>query len=138
MKKDIHPTYYSDARIICACGQTMTTGSTVKEIHVEICSACHPFYTGKEKLIDTAGRVDRFKKMKKLQEETSKIRKGKAIKKQRASTRKLEKERARIKEEIKSANVVEIKKPAVKKPVVKKTSPKKTTKKVTPKKVTKK
>ncbi len=54
MKKNIHPTYYSDAKIICACGKTFVIGSTMKEIHVEICSNCHPFYTGKKKLIDTA------------------------------------------------------------------------------------
>jgi large subunit ribosomal protein L31 len=63
MKKDIHPAYYNDARVICACGHTFTTGSTQKEIHVEICSACHPFFTGKQKLVDTAGRVDRYKRM---------------------------------------------------------------------------
>ncbi len=62
MKKDIHPEYYPDAVIKCACGHTFTVGSTVKEIHVEICSHCHPFYTGKETIVDTAGRVDRFKK----------------------------------------------------------------------------
>ncbi|MDZ7798511.1 MAG: 50S ribosomal protein L31 [Patescibacteria group bacterium] len=63
MKKDTHPKYYKKAKVVCACGNTFTTGSTKKEIQVEICSACHPFYTGKSKLIDTAGRVDRFKKM---------------------------------------------------------------------------
>ncbi len=63
MKKDIHPKYYSDAKIICACGNTITTGSTVKEMKVEICAACHPFYTGKKKVLDTTGRVDRFKKL---------------------------------------------------------------------------
>jgi len=62
MKKDIHPTYYHDAKVICACGNTFTTGSTKKEIHVEICSACHPFYTGKQKLVDTAGRVEKYQK----------------------------------------------------------------------------
>ncbi|MFC1662896.1 50S ribosomal protein L31 [Patescibacteria group bacterium] len=62
MKKDTHPKYYSQAKITCACGNTFTTGSTVEEIHVEICSNCHPFYTGKQKLVDTAGRVDRFKR----------------------------------------------------------------------------
>lgn len=62
MKKDTHPTYYTDAKVTCACGNAFTTGSTVKELHIEICSACHPFYTGKEKVLDTAGRVDRFKK----------------------------------------------------------------------------
>lgn len=101
MKKDIHPEYHKDAKIICACGNTMTIGSTVKEIKVEICSACHPFYTGKEKLVDTAGRVDRFKKIKELQEKASKTRKGKAVKKARAQKRKLEKEKEKIKEEIK-------------------------------------
>ena len=63
MKKDIHPQYYPNAKATCACGNTFTTGSTKPELNVEICSACHPFYTGKEKLIDTAGRVDRFRKM---------------------------------------------------------------------------
>lgn len=62
MKTDIHPTYYPDAKVVCACGNSFTTGSTVKEIHVEICSACHPFYTGKQKLVDTAGRVEKFQK----------------------------------------------------------------------------
>jgi large subunit ribosomal protein L31 len=63
MKKDIHPKYHSDAQIICACGNIIKAGSTVKEMKVEICSACHPFYTGKKKTLDTTGRVDRFKKM---------------------------------------------------------------------------
>ncbi len=62
MKKDIHPSYYPNAKVVCACGNSFTTGSTVKELHVEICSACHPFYTGKEKIVDTAGRVERFQK----------------------------------------------------------------------------
>lgn len=61
MKKDIHPKY-GKANVRCACGNTFETGSTKKEIHVEICSACHPFYTGKQKLIDSGGRVDKFKK----------------------------------------------------------------------------
>lgn len=61
MKKDIHPKYYKDAKVSCACGATFITGSTEPEIQVEICSMCHPFYTGTQKLVDTAGRVDRFK-----------------------------------------------------------------------------
>ncbi len=61
MKKDIHPKY-GKANVRCACGNTFETGSTKQDIHVEICSACHPFYTGKQKLIDSGGRVDRFKK----------------------------------------------------------------------------
>ena len=60
MKAEIHPTYFPDAKIICACGNVITTGSTVSEIHVELCSKCHPFYTGKQKLIDTARRVEKF------------------------------------------------------------------------------
>lgn len=61
MKKDIHPKY-QDTTITCACGSVIKTKSTVKDIHVEICSSCHPFFTGKQKLVDTAGRVERFKK----------------------------------------------------------------------------
>ncbi|HET9582314.1 MAG TPA: 50S ribosomal protein L31 [Gemmatimonadota bacterium] len=60
MKKEIHPEYV-DARIVCACGNVIETRSTVAEIHVEICSNCHPFFTGKQKLIDTAGRVEKFR-----------------------------------------------------------------------------
>ncbi|MBI4094785.1 MAG: 50S ribosomal protein L31 [Candidatus Liptonbacteria bacterium] len=60
MKKDIHPKYFDKARVTCACGNTFTVGSTREKIQVEICSKCHPFYTGEEKLIDTAGRVERF------------------------------------------------------------------------------
>ena len=61
MKQDIHPKYYDKAQVKCACGNTFTTGSTKPEINVEICYHCHPFYTGKEKLIDTAGKVEKFK-----------------------------------------------------------------------------
>jgi large subunit ribosomal protein L31 len=61
MKKDIHPTYFTEAKVICACGNTFVTGATQKEIRVEICAKCHPFYTCEEKLIDTAGRVEKFK-----------------------------------------------------------------------------
>lgn len=61
MKKDIHPTYYDKAEVRCACGNVFYVGSTKKEIAVEICYACHPFYTGKEKLLDTAGRGEKFK-----------------------------------------------------------------------------
>jgi len=63
MKKDIHPKYYEKAKVVCACGNTFTTGSTQPEIRTEICSACHPFYTGKQKLIDNRGRIERFERM---------------------------------------------------------------------------
>jgi large subunit ribosomal protein L31 len=61
MKEGIHPTYFKESNAKCACGATFSVGSTEKDISVEICSACHPFYTGKQKLVDTAGRVDKFK-----------------------------------------------------------------------------
>lgn len=89
MKKDQKSlTYHPDAKIICACGNQMTIGSTVPEIHVELCSNCHPFFTGKEKVVDTAGRVDRFKKLsekksaaparRKMQDRLAKIREREA------------------------------------------------------------
>ncbi len=61
MKEGIHPSYEA-AKIVCACGNIIQTRSTRPEIHVELCSSCHPFYTGKQKLVDTAGRVERFRK----------------------------------------------------------------------------
>ena len=61
MKKDIHPEH-TLTKITCVCGNVIETRSTVKNMNVEICSACHPFYTGKQKLVDTAGRIDRFNK----------------------------------------------------------------------------
>ncbi len=60
MKQNIHPSYYSDAVVTCACGNTFTTGSTKQKIQIEVCSACHPFYTGTQRFIDTQGRVERF------------------------------------------------------------------------------
>jgi len=67
MKDKIHPKY-EKIQVVCACGNTFETRSTKKELKVEICSACHPFYTGKQKLLDTAGRVDKFKKKYNLEE----------------------------------------------------------------------
>lgn len=61
MKTDIHPQYFEKTKVTCACGNSFVVGSTMKEINVDICSNCHPFYTGEEKLIDTAGRVEKFK-----------------------------------------------------------------------------
>ncbi len=61
MKEGIHPEYY-ETTIKCACGNVIQTRSTVKELHVEICSSCHPFFTGKKKLVDSSGRIDKFKK----------------------------------------------------------------------------
>jgi large subunit ribosomal protein L31 len=61
MKQGIHPEYH-ECKVTCACGETFTTGSVKKELRVDICSKCHPFFTGKQKLVDTGGRVDRFNK----------------------------------------------------------------------------
>ncbi len=60
MKEGIHPTYYPDAKVICACGNTWTTGSTMKVINTDVCSKCHPFFTGEQRIVDTEGQVDRF------------------------------------------------------------------------------
>lgn len=60
MKADIHPKYYVNAKVICACGNTWTTGSTKEVIHTDLCSKCHPFYTGEQRIVDTEGQVDRF------------------------------------------------------------------------------
>lgn len=62
MKKSIHPKYYPEAKVQCACGNKFTVGSTKEFIEIEVCSACHPFYTGKGKIIDTMGMVEKFKK----------------------------------------------------------------------------
>jgi len=79
MKKEVHPKYYENATVKCACGNTWKTGSTMSEINVEICDKCHPFYTGKEKLIDTRGRVEKFKKRMAKSEENAKTRSVKKV-----------------------------------------------------------
>jgi large subunit ribosomal protein L31 len=66
MKEKIHPKYYNDAKVVCACGNTFTTGGTRKEMRVEVCSQCHPFFTGERKMMDITGRVERFKRRYKL------------------------------------------------------------------------
>ncbi len=62
MKDGIHPKYYPEAKVICSCGATWTTGSTVEVLRTDVCSSCHPFFTGEQRIIDTAGQVDRFQK----------------------------------------------------------------------------
>jgi len=64
MKKEIHPKYYKQATVTCSCGNTFKVGSTKEHIETEICSNCHPFYTGQEKIVDTMGRVEKFRKRK--------------------------------------------------------------------------
>ena len=62
MKPEIHPNYYHNAQVTCACGNTFTTGSTKPTLHVDVCSNCHPFYTGQQRIMDTAGQVERFQR----------------------------------------------------------------------------
>lgn len=91
MKKNIHPKYYADAKITCACGNVIKTGSTVSDMKVEICGACHPLYTGKKKILDTTGRVERFKKIAQKAAEKKKTAadKKKRVKKPKAETKKV-------------------------------------------------
>ncbi len=84
MKKEIHPKYFKDAKITCACGNMIKAGSTVQDMQIEICGACHPFYTGKKKLVDAAGQVDRFKKRMK---KASELKKAKISKKAKNAAR---------------------------------------------------
>jgi large subunit ribosomal protein L31 len=75
VKPGIHPKYYPNAQVICACGNTWTTGSTVEVIHTDVCSNCHPFYTGEQRIVDTEGQVDRFyRKLEARQEYLQEIR----------------------------------------------------------------
>jgi large subunit ribosomal protein L31 len=84
MKKDIHPTYYPDAQVVCACGNSWTTGSTRKMIRTEVCSKCHPFFTGQQaRIIDIEGQVDRF--YRKLQARQSYVDQQKAREESRVS-----------------------------------------------------
>ena len=72
MKADIHPKYYPTARVICSCGNSWLTGSTLPEIRTDVCSACHPFFTGEQRIVDTAGQVERFmKRLERRQSETA-------------------------------------------------------------------
>lgn len=80
MKKGLHPQYYNESKVTCACGATFTTGSTLPEIRIELCSACHPFYTGKQKFVDTARRVEKFQDKVSKKTAASATRKGKTVK----------------------------------------------------------
>lgn len=80
MKKDTHPTYHKNAKIVCACGNVIEVGSTMEKIDVELCSSCHPFYTGKQKLVDTARRVEKFKEKMEKKVAASETRKGRTSK----------------------------------------------------------
>lgn len=83
MKQNIHPEYYPKAKVKCACGRVLAVGATKPEINVEICSHCHPFFTGKEKFLDTAGKLERFKARREKAAKTVKAVKKARVKKQR-------------------------------------------------------
>jgi len=92
MKAAIHPAYTADAKITCVCGNVVTVGSTVPAISVELCSACHPFYTGKQNLVDTAGRIDKFERLAKAKEDRSSAASKKVKNAKRAATKAAKKE----------------------------------------------
>lgn len=96
MKTDTHPTYYPKAKITCSCGASFVVGATVKEMQVEVCSQCHPFYTGKGKLVDTAGKVEKFTERTKAAKEAAitgrQARKAKNVKRREARAKRLEEE----------------------------------------------
>lgn len=92
MKEGIHPTYFPDTRIVCVCGNRDVVGSTKEEIHIEVCSNCHPLFTGEEKYIDTEGRVEKFVKKQKIQEERKKELEAKAEKKAQSTKASRDKE----------------------------------------------
>lgn len=74
MKEDIHPKYYPNAKVICSCGNTFTVGATKPEIHTDVCSACHPFFTGEQRIVDAAGQVERFmKRLEKAEKRQAKV-----------------------------------------------------------------
>jgi large subunit ribosomal protein L31 len=91
MKKDIHPKYHKEANVTCVCGNEFKVGSTLKEIKVELCSLCHPFYTGKQKLVDTARRVEKFQEKLAKKETASKNRPGKTVKRAAKAAKKASK-----------------------------------------------
>jgi len=92
MKKDIHPKYYEKAKISCSCGSIFTAGSTEEELKVELCSACHPFYTGKQKLVDTAKRVEKFQEKMDKTQKIAPTRKGKKAKRAAQAEKRAKKE----------------------------------------------
>lgn len=96
MKADIHPKYTTDAKISClSCGYEVTTGSTMPEIKVELCYKCHPFYTGKQNLVDTGGRVDRFARLKTSSAKAAETASSKKIKTAKRAVKKAEKKAAK-------------------------------------------
>jgi large subunit ribosomal protein L31 len=95
MKKKIHPEYNEDCVVSCACGNTFTTGSTMKEIRVELCNKCHTFYTGKQKFVDTARRVEKYQEKAGKVSAAAAVRKGKKVKKAASAAKKVAKKAAK-------------------------------------------
>lgn len=130
MRKNIHPTYYATAKFSCACGNVVIVGSTIESQKTDICSKCHPFYTGKHKLVDTAGRVDKFKA--RIKAAKAHAEKGQTSKKEEKGAKKGEKYMTIEKiKALKEKEVAKAEKKAAKKAPAKtkKTSSKKTEKK---------
>lgn len=98
MKQDIHPQYNNDTEVSCACGNKFTTGSTLKTIRVELCNQCHPFYTGKQKFVDTARRVEKFQEKAGKIAAAAAVRKGQKVKKAAVAAKKTAKKEAAKKE----------------------------------------
>jgi large subunit ribosomal protein L31 len=92
MKNGIHPQYYPDCQVTCVCGNSFVTGATVPEIKVELCSACHPFYTGKQKLVDSARRVEKFSAKKEASKKVAAVRRGKKVKNEERAKERAKKE----------------------------------------------
>lgn len=88
MQKNIHPEYNNDTAVTCACGNKFTTGSVLKTIRVELCHKCHPFYTGKQKFVDTARRVEKFQERTDKKTAVAAVRKGKKVKKAAVAVKK--------------------------------------------------
>jgi len=97
MKTNIHPTWYPEAKVTCACGNTFVTGSTVENIRVELCSACHPFFTGQQKFVDTIGAVERFQK-KTEEAKVKKVERAKILEAKKAKVAESKKEKPSLKD----------------------------------------
>ncbi|MEK7528972.1 MAG: 50S ribosomal protein L31 [Patescibacteria group bacterium] len=119
MKSGVHPAYFDHVEIRCACGNVVLTGSTKEGLRTELCSACHPFYTGKQKLVDTAGRIDKFEAKRKAAELHKQSReqavKDRKIAKAQAAEEAMNKRPAKSKAKLVKSETVEVEKPAKKK-----------------------
>lgn len=97
MKANIHPNWFAEAKVVCACGNTFITGSTLSDIRVEICSKCHPLFTGQQKLVDTLGQVDKFQKKTQTSQAKAQVKKQ-IIEARKARTQEEKKEKPSLKD----------------------------------------